>query len=232
MQVAPRAHRDLAEVGLRDHEHVGDLHDPGLEELQHVARSGLDDDGDRVGHLGDLGLALADADRLDDDDVEGGRERLRGGARGRCQAAEPAGGGRRADEQAGVVGGDGQPRAVAEQRSARAPRRRVDGEHGHAAPAGSPRAHELAEQRRLARAGRAGHADHVRGRLAAERGGGDGAQQRGDLLARGRRAALDEVEHLRRRRQIAVAQARAELASAPGHAAGTLLDDQTRPSTP
>ena len=64
----------LAEVGLGDHEHVGHLHDPGLEELQHVAGARLDDDGDGVGGLGDLGLGLADADGLDHDDVErGGR---------------------------------------------------------------------------------------------------------------------------------------------------------------
>ena len=89
MQVAPRARRDGAEVGLRDDEHVGDLHDPGLEELEHVARAGLDDDRDGVGGLGDLGLGLADADRLDHDDVERRRERLGGGAgRGR-EAAEP-----------------------------------------------------------------------------------------------------------------------------------------------
>ena len=59
VQVAPRALGDVAEVGLGHHEHVGDLHDPGLEELQDVARAGLDDDGDGVGHLGDVGLALA-----------------------------------------------------------------------------------------------------------------------------------------------------------------------------
>ena len=91
VQVAPRAQGDVAEVGLGHHEHVGDLHDPRLQELQDVARAGLDDDGDGVGHLGDVGLALADADGLDDDDVEGGRQRVRGGARGGRQPAEAPG---------------------------------------------------------------------------------------------------------------------------------------------
>ena len=72
------------EVGLRHDEHVGDLHDPGLQELQDVARAGLHDDRDRVGDLGDVGLALADADRLDDDDVEGRGQRL--GRRARRRA--------------------------------------------------------------------------------------------------------------------------------------------------
>ena len=81
-----------------------------------------------------------------------------------------------------VGGVEGDPRAVAQQRAARAPRRGVDGEHRDAAPAGPPRAHELAQQRRLARAGRPGDADDVGARLAAQGGGGDLAQQRGHLL--------------------------------------------------
>ena len=44
------------------------------------------------------------------------------------------------------------PRAVAEQRAARAPRRGVDREHRDRAPGGAPCAHELGQQRRLARA--------------------------------------------------------------------------------
>ena len=115
-QVAPRAQRDLAEVGLGHHEHVGDLHDPGLEELQGVAGARLDHDRGRVGRLGDLRLGLADADRLDHDDVEGGGQRLGGRAGGGGEPAEPLARRGRADEQPAVgrVGVD--PRAVAEQR--------------------------------------------------------------------------------------------------------------------
>ena len=88
-QVAYRAGGGPAEVGLAHDEHVGHLHDPRLEELQDVAGAGLDDDGHAVGGLGDLGLGLADPDGLDDDDVEGGRERVRGRAGRRGEAADP-----------------------------------------------------------------------------------------------------------------------------------------------
>ena len=103
------------------------------------------------------------------------------------------------------------PRAVAEQRAAGALGGRVDGEHGDGAAAVAPGARERAQQRRLAGAGRPGHADHVRGRLAAEPRGGDLGQQRGDLLARGRRAVLDQVQRRGRRGEVALAQPRAEL---------------------
>ena len=144
---------------------------------------GLDDDRDGVGRLGHLRLGLADADRLDHDDVEGGRERVRGGARGGREAAEPPARRHRADEQPAVgrVGVD--PRAVAEQRAARALGGRVDGEHGDGPPARAPGPRERAQQRRLARARRAGDADDVPGRLAAEPRGGDLREQRGDRVA-------------------------------------------------
>ena len=82
-----------------------------------------------------------------------------------------------------VVGGiEGDARAVAEQRAAAAPRRRVDGEHGDAAARRrATRAISSDSSDGLAGAGRAGDADDVPRRLAAERGGGDAAQQRGDL---------------------------------------------------
>ena len=150
-----------------------------------------------------------DADGLDDDDVEGGRQRVRGRARGGRQPAQAPGGRRRADEHALVGRVEGDPRAVAQQRAARAPRRGVDREHRDAAPGGPPGAHELAQQRRLAGAGRAGDPDDVRARLAAQGGGGDLAQQRRHLLVGV--AGLDEVEHRGRRRQVAVAQPHAEL---------------------
>ena len=125
VEVAPRAQRHVAEVGLRHDEHVGDLHDPGLEELQDVAGAGLDDDGDGVGHLGDLGLGLADADGLDDDDVEGGGQRLGGRARRGRQAAEPLARRRRADEDA--VGRRGRTSIRARSPSSEPPERLDDG---------------------------------------------------------------------------------------------------------
>ena len=53
--------------------------------------AGLDDDRDGVGDLRDVGLALADADRLDDDDVERGGQRRAAAARGGGEAAEAVG---------------------------------------------------------------------------------------------------------------------------------------------
>ena len=108
------------EVGLGDHEHVGDLHDPGLEELQHVAGGRLHDDRHRVGHVGHLGLGLAHADGLDDDHVEGDGQRAGGRPSGRGQAAEALRRRGRAHERGRVAGIDLDPRPVAEQRAARA----------------------------------------------------------------------------------------------------------------
>ena len=161
--------------------------------------------------------AWPDADGLDHDDVERRGQRLRRGARGRRQAAEPLAGGRRADEHAAVARVEVDPRAVAEQRrrpsGARTGRRRARRRCGRAAPGARRSARE---QRRLARAGRAGDADDVPGRLAAERGGGDRAQQRGDLRAVAGVAALDEVQHGRARpRRSPLAQARAERSRRP-----------------
>ena len=46
-------------VGLVDHEHVGDLHQPGLVRLHRVAPARVHDDDGRVGGAGDLDLDLA-----------------------------------------------------------------------------------------------------------------------------------------------------------------------------
>ncbi len=154
-QVGERAHRDPSEIGLGDDEHVGDLHDPGLEELEHVAGARLDDDRDRVRDIGDLGLRLTDADSLDDDDVERGGERGGGGPGRGGEAAEPVAGGRRADEHLLVGRVDVDPRAIAEQRAARASRGRIDREHRDRPSARPPFRDEPGEQRGLADAGRA-----------------------------------------------------------------------------
>ena len=216
-EVAPRARADLAEVGLGDDQHVGHLHDPGLQELQRVAGPGLDDDGDGVGRLGDLGLGLADADGLDHDDVERGGERLRGGAGGGGEAAEALARGHRADEHAAVGRVVLDPRAVAEQRAARALGGRVDREHGDRAAARAPLARERRQQRRLAGARRPGDADDVRVRLAAEPPGRDLGEQRRDLAAPPGERFSSRFSAAGAARQVARAQARAELGA--GHAA-------------
>ncbi len=90
-------------VGLVDHEHVGDLEHAGLEHLHRVAAAGLQRDQRRVGDLGDLDLALADADRLDQHHVlaEGVHQRDRVGGRAGDPAQVPARG-HRANEDVGV----------------------------------------------------------------------------------------------------------------------------------
>ena len=76
---------------LRHDDHVGHLHDPGLEELEHVAGGRLHDHRHRVGHVGHLDLGLTDPDGLDHHHVE------RRGQRGRRAAWRVRG--RRADPQ-------------------------------------------------------------------------------------------------------------------------------------
>ena len=131
-QVVLRAAGGRAEVGLGDDEHVGHLHDPGLQELQRVAEPGWTTTATRVGGLGDVGLRLADADGLDHHDVERGGQRLRGRAGRGGEPAEPLAGGHRADEHVAIGRVVLDPRAVAEQRAAGALGGRVDGEHGDA----------------------------------------------------------------------------------------------------
>ena len=99
---------------------------------------GLHAEQDEVGAVGDLGLGLADADGLDDHPVEEG-PRQNDRREGRVgEAAEPAAGGHRADEGAGVGGIGRDADAVAEERAARPPRRGVDGDDGDRLPARPP----------------------------------------------------------------------------------------------
>ena len=56
-------------VGLVDHEDVRDLQDPGLGRLDAVAHPGREQHQRGVGEPGDLDLALADPDGLDDHHV-------------------------------------------------------------------------------------------------------------------------------------------------------------------
>ena len=73
-------------VGLVDDEDVADLQDPGLRGLDAVAHPGRQQDDGGVRQPGDLDLALADADGLDEHHVE---------ARRRPARAAPAGSSRR-----------------------------------------------------------------------------------------------------------------------------------------
>ena len=94
---------------------------PGFQELEHVARAGLDNHGHRVGDVGDLGLRLPDADSLDHHHIKRRGQRVRACSRRGGEATQPVASRGRADEHAAVGRVDLDPGAVAEQRAARAP---------------------------------------------------------------------------------------------------------------
>ena len=171
-------------VGLVDDVDVADLEDAGLGGLDAVAEAGRHQHDGGVGEPGDLDLALADADGLDDHHVAAGRvqhpQRLR---RRPGQAAEVAPRGHRPDVDARVGGVVLHPDPVAEQGAAGERRGRVDREH--ADPLVGPA--ELGDQRTGGRglpdARRAGDPDDLR--VAGVR------HQRGHHLAQLGRAVLD-----------------------------------------
>ena len=144
-------------VGLVHDDQIGELHDPTLEPLQLVAAARRDQHEEEVDHRRDLHLRLADADGLDQDDVEAGRfaeqERL---ARPARHAAEGAAGGGRPDEGEGRARELLHARLVAEDRAPTARARRIDGQHRDPVRLFHQVAAERLDERRLARAGRAG----------------------------------------------------------------------------
>jgi hypothetical protein len=117
-EVAPRPQRGVAHVGLRHDQHVRHFHDPGLQELQRVAGTRLHDHRDGVAQLGDVGLGLADANRLDNHHVESSDKCL--GRIPGClgETAEPGAGSCGADQDPVVTRVVLDPHAVTEQRPA------------------------------------------------------------------------------------------------------------------
>ena len=90
-------------VGLVHDEDVGNLHDAGLERLHFVAGAWHERHDRDVGRADDVHFVLADADRLDDDDVlAGGVEHERGVAGRARQAAQVSARRHAADEHAFV----------------------------------------------------------------------------------------------------------------------------------
>ena len=81
-----------------------DLHDAGLQELHFVAAERLQHEVHAVGEVPDVGLALADADRLDHHAVEQAREQAADLEARRPEPAEVGVGGLAAEEQASLVG--------------------------------------------------------------------------------------------------------------------------------
>ena len=113
-----------------------------------------------VGHARHRGLALPDAHRLDDDDVETGRlaeqQRL---ARLFRHAAQRTGGRRRPDEGLGALAEPFHARLVAEDRAASHGRGRVDRQHGNAVALLDQVQAERLDERGLADARHTGDAD-------------------------------------------------------------------------
>ena len=60
------------QVGLVDHQHVGDFEHAGFHRLNVVAHVGRVHHDAEIGDLGDFDLRLAGADGLDDDDIAAG----------------------------------------------------------------------------------------------------------------------------------------------------------------
>ena len=114
-------------IGLVHDENVGDLHDARFEHLNRVAAAWLERDERRLRELRDRHLALPDAYRFDQHDVEAeGVHQQHGVGRRAGEAAEMPAAGHRANED-GLVGEVlGQADSIAEQRAVRKRRARID----------------------------------------------------------------------------------------------------------
>jgi len=160
-EFARRTLRRATHVGLGDDRDVRHLDDAGLHELQAVAggRLGREDDG--VGHLADRRLRLTDADGLHQHPVE---QRAHQDERRHGQRREPTelvAGRHRADVEPRILRIVEDAGAIAQKRATAALGRRIDGDDADGLAALAQRVDERRRQRRLADAGRAGHADDV-----------------------------------------------------------------------
>jgi hypothetical protein len=98
-----------------DDDHVGDLHDAGLERLDRVAGAGHQGKDHRVGVIDDVHLGLAHADGLQIDLVLARCVHQQGGLERRLrEASQRPAAGHRPDEDAGVQEVLGQADAVAQ----------------------------------------------------------------------------------------------------------------------
>jgi hypothetical protein len=199
-------------VHLVDRDHVWDLHDPGFQRLHGVARAGHEHEEDGVCDPDHLHLALARADRLQQDEVLAGRVEQERRLQGRLgEAAEMAARPHRADEDARVEEVIGEADSVAEERTLRERARGVDGDDADCRLGLAHVADERADQRRLAHAGRPGQPDHV---------GRPGARiELADELVRERVAILDERDRTRERAPVAAPDAVGERVGRPTLAA-------------
>ena len=193
---------------------------PGLQELQHVAGAGLNDDRDGVTDLLDVGLRLAHADGLDHHHVERGRQRL---AASRVAAASPPSRPPAAVERISTPSSRGSWSMRARSPSSEPPERLEDGSTASTATVCPLRAsgHERGQQRRLPGPGRACYADHVGAGLAAERGGRDLGEELGRVLP-GARGSRSRSAPRRRAERSPAREAGAESLASVGIGAATL----------
>ena len=163
--LGPRAGRRVGvEVRLVDDDQVGQLHHALLDRLQVVAGVRQLHQHEHVRHARRGRLALADADRLDDDDVVAGRlanqHRL---ARLLGHPAQRAAGGTGPDVGLLVHGQLLHPSLVAEDRAAGDAAGRIDGQHRDAVALLDQVQAEHFDERALADAGHAADGDPERG---------------------------------------------------------------------
>ncbi|OIQ64801.1 hypothetical protein GALL_536470 [mine drainage metagenome] len=194
LQVGARALRQRR-VALVHHQDVGDFEDAGLDRLHLVAQAGGADDDAGVGVAADLHLRLAGADGLDDHRVEtGGIEQvddLAGAARQSAQVSARRNG---ADEHRVAVVVVGHAHPVAEQGAAADRAGGIDRQHRDAPAAPQQLHQQRVDQRRLARARRAGDADDM--------GAAAVRQQAGVELFGAGPAVLDQADGARQRRAV------------------------------
>ena len=150
-------------VGLVDDQDVGDLQQPRLHGLNVIAEAGRGDEDAHVGHLGDVDLALAGADGLDQNDVLPRRvQRIDDAHRRRREAAQVAAARQRAHEDAVVLERGRHADAVAQDGTARYGARGVHGDDADRFAFAAQVARVGVDERRLAGPRRAREADHER----------------------------------------------------------------------
>ena len=177
---------------------------PALSAWIESPEPGMSTSSDRVGDPDHLDLALARADRLEEEELLAGGVEHEGRLQGRLrEPAEVPARAHRADEDLRVEEVVGEADAVAEKGTLREGARRVDGDNADARPLPPHEADESADQARLAHAGRAGDADGV---------GVAGLRvELPDQLVGERVAVLDQSDRPCERTPVAGADARHEL---------------------
>ncbi len=147
-------------VGLVHRDDVGELQHPLLDALELIPRPGQGQEQEGVDHVGDGRLRLADADRLDQDDVVARRLHDDHRLAGRLgDATERPRGGRGPDERRRIGGQRRHPGLVPQDAAAGTRRGGVDGEHRHLVPLPGEHGAQRVDERRLAHPGHPGDAD-------------------------------------------------------------------------